>query len=215
VVIPPNPGVLSSLGLMVTPQSVHLAQTDKQSLADVTMASLREKFTRLEQDARSTLALEEDSDRATTVTYKVDMRYEGQAFEIELSLDRLSEATKETITTAFERQYEAKYGLVLDRPLEIVSLKLELEHQTESVDILGGIQNDSGDDDPLIERRDVYFPEYGEFIETPFLDRTSLTSHTNLEGPTIIEDSGSTTVVGPNASISMDANRNLLVRRDQ
>ena len=60
------------------------------------------------------------------------------------------------------------------------------------------------------ERR-VYFPEWEEHRPVPVYDRYVLVSGTRLEGPAVIEERESTTIIGPGARIEVDETRNLSV----
>ena len=56
--------------------------------------------------------------------------------------------------------------------------------------------------DPLIERRPVWF---GEWIETPVIDRERLAAGWRIEGPAIVEEAGGTTVAPPGWTMEVDA----------
>ena len=60
-------------------------------------------------------------------------------------------------------------------------------------------------------QRPVYFPEWGERRPTPVYDRYQLVPGVQLEGPAILEERESTTVVGPDARIEVDEFRTLHV----
>jgi len=57
----------------------------------------------------------------------------------------------------------------------------------------------------------VYFPEWDEHRPTPVYDRYGLAPGATLDGPAIIEERESTTVIGPEARIEVDSARNLSV----
>ena len=57
----------------------------------------------------------------------------------------------------------------------------------------------------------MYFPDSGEFHEVPVLDDATLSVGRELEGPALIEQSGCTTVIGPNERFTADAHGNLLI----
>ena len=59
--------------------------------------------------------------------------------------------------------------------------------------------------------RSAYFPEAGEFIETPVMARRDLAPGETFPGPAIIEESESTLIVGPGAEIRVDDDYNLIV----
>jgi N-methylhydantoinase A/oxoprolinase/acetone carboxylase beta subunit len=57
----------------------------------------------------------------------------------------------------------------------------------------------------------VYFPEWDEHRRVPVYDRYVLAPGTRFDGPAIVEERESTTVIGPGARVDVDATRNLNV----
>ena len=60
-------------------------------------------------------------------------------------------------------------------------------------------------------QRRVYFPEWEEHRPVPVYDRYVLVAGTTLQGPAVIEERESTTIVGPGARIDVDETRNLSI----
>jgi N-methylhydantoinase A len=58
--------------------------------------------------------------------------------------------------------------------------------------------------------RRAYFPEAGDYVQTPVYDRYALAPGARLTGPAIVEERESTTVVGPGAMLTVDAHRTLI-----
>jgi N-methylhydantoinase A len=57
----------------------------------------------------------------------------------------------------------------------------------------------------------VYFPEWEEHRPVPVYDRYVLAPGSTFEGPAIVEERESTTVIGPGAHVEIDGTRNLSV----
>ena len=77
-------------------------------------------------------------------------------------------------------------------------MKLRASSQVQAAEALKG-------------RRQVYFPEWEEHRPVPVYDRYVLVAGTTLQGPAVIEERESTTIVGPGASIEVDETRNLSI----
>jgi len=60
-------------------------------------------------------------------------------------------------------------------------------------------------------QRPAYFPEPGNFVETTVYDRARLVVGDRFDGPAVIEEEGSTLVVGPGASVHVAVTGNLIV----
>jgi N-methylhydantoinase A len=63
--------------------------------------------------------------------------------------------------------------------------------------------------------RPVYFAELGGFVDTPIYDRYSLTARMQFPGPAIVEERDSTAVIGPHATVTVDAHANLIVTLEE
>ncbi len=61
------------------------------------------------------------------------------------------------------------------------------------------------------DSRPVYFPELGGFVDTPVLRRADLPDGFQSPGPLLIEDAGSTLVLGPQAHVMLSASGNLII----
>jgi len=60
------------------------------------------------------------------------------------------------------------------------------------------------------KRRPAYFAEAAGYVDTPVYDRYRLTSGARLEGPAIVEERESTTVIGPGARVIVDTRLTLI-----
>ena len=60
-------------------------------------------------------------------------------------------------------------------------------------------------------RRQAYFPEAAGYVDTAVYDRDALAPGTRFTGPAIVEERESTTVVGPGATVTVDAHRSLIL----
>ena len=60
-------------------------------------------------------------------------------------------------------------------------------------------------------RRGAYFAEAGGFVDTPVYDRYALEAGVRIDGPAIVEERESTTIVPPGDSLEVDAHLNLII----
>jgi N-methylhydantoinase A len=144
------------------------------------------------------------------VSRQADLRYSGQGHEIRVDLPEgaLDATSLPAITARFERVYESLFGRTgPDVPLEAVSWRLLASGPRPSVQLRTAAQATSHD--PLKRHRAAFFPEWGNHHPTPVYDRYLLQPGMRLDGPAIIEERESTTVVGPQASAEVDEFRNL------
>ena len=146
------------------------------------------------------------------VTRQADLRYVGQGHEIRVDLPHglLSPASLPTIRASFETLYRALFGRTgPDVALEAVSWRLLASGPRPSVKLVGGAS--SSTQTAVKGARAVYFPEWSEHRQVPVYDRYLLAPGAAFDGPAIVEERESTTVIGPGARAEVDAARNLSV----
>ena len=125
VLVPPNPGVLSALGLLAAPVTVDRVQAQLGELATMDAATLETTWQDLEDQARRSLATQ-DSEVAT-VTRSADLRYRGQAFELSVP------GTAEVVDLAerFHAAHAERYGYRQpEATVEVIALRVRAEGPT-------------------------------------------------------------------------------------
>lgn len=215
VVVPPYPGLLCALGLLVSDLRADGSVTRRLRLADASPEIVRECFEQVENKLREGPAVSSRRDAGWRATYSVDMRYLGQSFDLRVPIDAplMDGPTLDGIAAAFDREHERVYGFATPKAAkEFVCFRVSLEAPA-------GLQasqmpkfTNSGKPQPSAHRR-VYFGERGWTEECLIYQRENLPIGTTLNGPAIIEQMDTTTVVPPDFSFEVDATTNLLLRR--
>src|SRR5204863_5262808 len=127
VIFPVGAGVISALGLLISPLAFEVARSRRIHVADIDAADFAATFRALEADAKSVLLGAGIADRDIRLQRRLDMRYQGQGHEIEVALPDGADAGAlfAHLGELFDRAYEAAYTLRLDEPAEIVNWKVE------------------------------------------------------------------------------------------
>ncbi len=201
VVVPPHPGLASALGTLLADRRVdrrwtHVARSDA---VDVT--ALDDRFQAMAADAVAALAAEGFAGPAT-VLRSLSLRYAGQNYERDVPLPdgRLDEVALRDVVADFHARHEEVYGYSF--PGETV----ELIHA--NVTALG-----AGADLRLPELphgalpapravREIHFRRDG-WLSSPVYRRGELPAGVAIEGPAIVEELDSTTLVLPGQSCSV------------
>jgi N-methylhydantoinase A len=202
VIVPPEPGIFSALGMILADARVDETRTFLRDLAPATLAEVEAVFVAMEDAMRKKLEQELDS---PTIVFErqADMRFRGQRHTLRTSLGAARDAP--AIRRAFETTYERKFGHVeVESPIEFVGLVLTGFARIErpALERLRPVVADTKPAAP--RRREVHFGESGR-IMTPVLTRDRLPLGHAAHGPAIIEEYGSTTVVGPNDRFEIGA----------
>jgi N-methylhydantoinase A len=133
---------------------------------------------------------------ALSETRIVDLRYVGQGHELRLTLPnrRLAAADVADIRARFETQYRQVYGLAIERmDVEIVTWSVTVSTAAPPVDPAGEASPRAAM--KPIGRRTVYEPTLARMVEMPIFWRFDLAPGTPVDGPAVIAEHETSTVV--------------------
>src|SRR5437867_986726 len=203
IVCPPSAGVASALGLLVAPARVDRVATVGFRLDQGSVAELEAAFRRLEDQARAVMADTGLKLENAVIRRLADGRFMGQGFDLVVALPDGpyddTAATRAKLIAAFESAYREKFSLTPpDVPVEFINLRVAVRAPVAGTDVIVRARSDRGDT-ALKGTRPAYFAERQGFVETAVYDRRRLVVGDELSGPAVVEEEGSTLVVGPSA----------------
>jgi len=147
-----------------------------------------------------------------TLARSLDARYVGQGYELTVPVPagRLDAAALARIRAAFDEIYAARYGYANPmEPVETVTWKLAAVGGAPRVALAKAASD--GRDGGLKGRRRAWFPETRGWTECAVYDRYALAPGARLDGPAIVEERESTSVLPPGTSATVDEYANLIV----
>jgi N-methylhydantoinase A len=215
VICPPSAGVASALGLLVAPARVDRVATVGIRLDRDDPVVLEAAFRRLEDEARAVLA--DSGLKLETATWQrlADGRFLGQGFDLVVPLpDGPYEGAgaRRALTAAFEAAYREKFELTPpDVPVEFINIRVAGRAPVAGSEVAQRAGGAREPGDAVKGRRRAYFPEAGGFVETTVYDRSRLAVGQSFTGPAVVEEEGSTLVVGPGARATVAESGNLIV----
>jgi len=216
VICPPSAGVASALGLLVAPARVDRVATVGLRLDEGSLPALEAAFRRLEDEARAVMADTGLKLDAATVRRLADGRFLGQGFDLVVALPDGSyaddEATRRALQAAFEAAYREKFALTPPHvPVEFINVRVAVRAPVAGNDVTvpGAAGRATGS--AIKGSRRAYFPEAGGFVSTTVYDRYRLPVGEALAGPAVVEEEGSTLVVGPGATAIVAPSGNLII----
>src|SRR5262245_59544576 len=212
VVFPVGAGVMSALGLLISPLAFEMARSRRIHLADLDAADFAATFRTLEADATSHLLSAGVAKGDIRLSRRLDMRYQGQGHEIEVTLPDTEDrgALFGDLGELFGRAYELAYTLRLDEPAEIVNWKVEATGPAPNLGVGYRLSGPTGAAKSLKGARLAYDPDSKRMTEWPVYDRYALVPGATVIGPALIEERESTCVIGRGQSASVDAHLNLV-----
>lgn len=212
VIFPVAAGVMSAIGLLISPLAFEIARSRRIHLEDIDAADFTATFTALEREAKSPLRSAGVADGDIRLTRRLDMRYQGQGHEIELTLPDAPQAgaLHAEIGELFARTYHAAYTLRLDEPAEIVNWKVEAVGPMPNLGSGYALSGDADAGRALKGTRLAFDPEQRRMVEWPVYDRYALSPGASITGPALIEERESTCVISDGNVATVDANFNLV-----
>ncbi|NLT26521.1 MAG: hydantoinase/oxoprolinase family protein [Microbacteriaceae bacterium] len=201
VVVPPNPGVTSAMGCLLVDIQHDLARMHTGLASEIDDSEVEEAFVRLENEAAARLRHEGVGDDQAVLQRLVSMRYAGQWRSLVVPMGR-DEGALAAAVEAFHSQHEREFAFRNEQtPVEIYQLQLKAVGKTPKPNFQPEPLTDGGPGEP-VDRRPVYFD--GEWHDTPVYDRTRIPAGAQFEGPAIINQLDSTTVVPPQCRAEID-----------
>jgi N-methylhydantoinase A len=214
VICPPAAGVASALGLLVAPARVDRVATVGIRLDRDPVRNLEMAFQRLETEARAVMADTGLPLESARVRRLADGRFVGQGFDLVVPLPDgpYDDASRRSLQAAFEAAYREKFALTPPEvPVEFINVRVAVRAPVAGETLTVG-HEPSGDAGASGKgRRPAYFREVGGFVETTVYDRARLAPGQVLGGPAVVEEEGSTLVVGPRATARVTVGGNIVL----
>jgi N-methylhydantoinase A len=214
VLVPRNPGILCAMGLLLTDLRADFAATRLLPATAASVEDVAAAFAALAARAEDWFGHEEIAPEARRLTRTVDMRYAGQNYELAVPLPEgaVTAATMQVLTAGFADLHRQRYGFVAEgEAVQLVTLRLEATGLVPKAELRA--YPDAGPDasGAITGRRAVWFPEAGNFIDTPIYSRDGLLPGNAFTGPAIVEQMDTTTVVPPGMEVRVDPYLNLIL----
>jgi N-methylhydantoinase A len=216
VVVPPNAGTTSAMGLVTTAASFDFARSFVTRLDRVGWEDLRSVFEVMIAEGRTQLndAGVDPNGPGVRVVPSMDLRHKGQGYELTVGIpdDIYRRGSVDDLTRLFYDRYQEKYGHAhTTLPVELITCRVSVSGPPPNVPLhpLSAIPADPRT--ALKGQRPVYFAEADGFVDTPVFDRYRLGGGAEFAGPAIIEERECTVVAGPSSRVRVDPYGNLFL----
>ena len=216
VIVPPAAGVSSAFGLMLAPISFDFVRTFVRRLEDLDVTLLRGLMAELEAEGGKIVRGAGVPAEEVRILRSADMRYVGQGFEIRVDLPGgdFDGAMIGRIQQAFDAEYQRLYGRLCEGvPVESVHWRVTVTGPQPNpgqmkirriADDRGRVKTGS---------RPVFFEADIASMDVPVFDRYKLEPGFFQQGPMIVEEAESTTVVRPDWSCTVGSGGEILLHR--
>ena len=211
VLVPPAPGVLCAIGDLVADFRDEFAQTYIRVMGAAQPDEVAEILTGLGERADTWLEGEGIDPAARSIAYTADMRYHRQGYEIPVPVDPDEARTGlEGLEERFNALHEQLYGFRMPgTAAEIVNLRAVGSGAVPKPELPTGATGDPDASAAIADEHEIVFK--GERLPTRIYDRAKLAPGNRFEGPAIVTEFDSTTVVLPGYTAEVDAGFNILI----
>lgn len=213
VIIPRSPGHFSAFGMLFSDLRYDYVRSRFIRLADADFAEIDAVYKELEAEGLAEIEKVSVAPERVVISRGADMRYVGQehAVTVDLSPELFAAEDRAGIKARFDEVHDLRYGTCAPQERsEIVSLRVTVTgmlakpvlEQIDQGDVAPPDAADTG-------TRQVRFGD--DALDTGTWDRTKLLSGNRIEGPALIEEHASTTVLHPGDTLEVDAFGNLII----
>jgi N-methylhydantoinase A len=203
VIVPAFSGAFSALGCLVSPLRYDAMRTHRARLPDWDQKLVEDRFRDLEAQCMRPLLDEGHPADRIALGRSVDVRYVGQNYELEIAWA----SDPSALGRAFEARHRLLYGYATGESIECVNLRVSARMFSDAIGPTGCAP------DGRASTRDghrAFFPETGE-VGLPRHDRAALGAGVTIDGPALIEDEWSTTLVHPGQRCEVDRAGHLVI----
>ncbi len=218
VVVPPNPGVFSAYGLLLSDIEQEAARSHLALLSDTGPAALDALFRELESGLAADMAAEGYGAGDYALRRLAELRYEGQAHELAVPVPAGPDGLPDTaaMAAAFGDEHERTYGHRADaEAVESVTLRavatVEVEKPAPRLQTGPQTGLQTGGTAPGAVRPAFFGASAGR-LDAPVLARAGLTAERRA-GPLIVEEYDATCVVPPGWTARLDAAQNIVLEK--
>jgi N-methylhydantoinase A len=215
IVVPRAPGHFCAFGMLFSDLRYDFVRTWFTRLADASFDAIEKIYESLIADGKKALAASGVRVQRAAVSRAADMRYVGQEHPVtvELPAEVFRRRNGDALKRRFDEEHLRRYGTcALEEPAEIVSLRATVTGAMKKPRLERIARGGRSPLSPAHRgRRKVYFAELGRSLATPTYARDELRAGNRIEGPALIEEHASTTVVLPGDSLKVDEIGNLVI----
>ena len=193
IIVPRNPGVLSAMGLLMAPIEHEVTMSLQRDLVDLSPSAVGAALDDLDTRCHQLMEAEGVLTSDTEVRHLADVCYIGQSYHLEVPLHLDDTAPLERLYRDFKIVHDRIHGHATDAPVKIINLRSVHSLGRDDDLTAGGATSERRDS--LKEYRSVLFADADEPQRTAIHERERLAPAVQIDGPAIIEQPDTTTIV--------------------
>ncbi|MBA4778035.1 hydantoinase/oxoprolinase family protein [Blastomonas sp.] len=208
---PVSPGVLCALGDATTRMRTETARSFSRLASQTTLEELGGILDEMAAQIGDELVAEGVAKDDVTITFEVDVRYAGQAFEVPMSVTRDDLHTHgiEWLTGRFDEEHHRLFTFNMDSEHEIVNLRAVA--MGKALDLPAAKLAEGNGDPSAAKLRDHELWMDGAMVPAIIYDRSKLLAGDVIPGPAIFIEMDSTTLIEADCTGTVDSVGNILI----
>lgn len=211
ILVPQEPGTMCARGALLSDVSLDFVRMQLSQATPEAWVRTRQALQQMLDEGDRWLASEKVEASLRQFHLAIDAHYRGQSHEIRVLLDGVNDAGLDDFLARFSAAHKASYGYdIPGQSVVIVSCRLQavgLVPKAFAANYVGG----TSVVEALAEERSVYFGPGEGWKTTPVYRRSKLPIGLPLDGPAIVEEMSSTTVILSGQSAVVDAFGNIII----
>ena len=216
VIIPPSPGVLCAYGDATTRLRNEAACTYIRRFSATSASEVAETLGALGESAGAALDAEGLPRSARAIVYEADVRYHGQGFEVPVAVDLASLGQLngiEAVRRTFDEFHRRLFTFNLDVEHEFVNLRAIVQEKSRELE--PARLAEGGPDATASLAGETPIRAQGRPVDAKLYDRAKLLAHNLIEGPAVVTEMDSTTLILPGYFGAVDPFGNIVIRPRQ
>jgi N-methylhydantoinase A len=210
MLVPAAPGVLSAMGFLLADVKQVFSRTLVGLIGALDLDRYNQELAALAMDATDWLERERIAEHDRSIEASLELRYQGQAYELSIPGSvTMSEEDWTGAAEAFHVEHERRYGYAQPfSDVEVVTLRMTAVGRVPTPE-LPRLPDEGPDASHATgSTNSVYFDHV--WLDTPVYERTFLKSGNRFDGPALVVQDDSTTVIHPGQRVQVDDLLNLI-----
>jgi len=214
VIVPPLSGNFSAVGLVAADIQHDYVRTFAKKEYQIDPPDLLMAFKKMENEGVRQLAKEKVRKENIEITWSADLRYEGQSWELNVPIEPMSEMDKEDIKRiidTFHVLHQQVYSYSEpEEVVEFVNLRIRVKGKNPALSLPAEKKDVFLLKNGWKSIREVYFDSLG-WKKIPVYERENLSIGSKINGPCLVEEAISTTLIPPEFHCVIDEYRNIII----
>ena len=205
IIVPAGAGVGSAIGFLRAPVSYEVVQSRYTRVDDFDLDAVNEMLTVMQAEAREVVSAGAPGEKAEERRLAY-MRYVGQGHEItvEVPARALVQADIAGLKEAFDKAYGEFYGRIIpSMEVEVLTWSVTISAGGEQAIRAAEVEAQTAGD--AVGNRSLFDPDRAEYADAPVHRRDDLAPGMIVEGPAVIVEDQTTTIVSRHFDARMNA----------